>query len=60
MSYVDLARLGVLGAMIVLAAISAWGMIASVRAQDAGSSWSWSAVFLGTSLIAAWFFWRLL
>jgi hypothetical protein len=57
MSYIDVTRLGVLGAMIVLAAISGWILRTSLNEGDAGSSWVWAVVFLSTSLIAAWCFW---
>lgn len=54
------AALGLLVAMVGCAAISASAMMASVNEEDAGSAWGWAAVFLGTSLVAAWCFGRLM
>jgi hypothetical protein len=59
MSYVDATRLGLLGAMIGLAAISGLVLRVSLNEGDTGSSWVWASVFLLTSLIAAWCFWSL-
>jgi hypothetical protein len=58
-SFVNVPLLGTLLAMVALAGLSALAMIASVREGDDTSAWMWAAMFLGTSLLAAWIFWRL-
>jgi hypothetical protein len=57
--FVNVPLLGTFLAMLALAGISALAMIASVREGDDTSAWMWAAMFLGTSLLAAWIFWRL-
>jgi hypothetical protein len=51
---------GVLLAALVaatgIAAISAWVIVASINEGDADSAWVWGALFVGTSLLAAWCF----
>jgi hypothetical protein len=59
MSSANAALLGTLLALVSLAVISALAMIASVREGDAASAWMWVAIFLGSSLLAAWLFWRI-
>jgi hypothetical protein len=54
------AALGLLVAMVGCAAVSASAMIASVNEEDASSAWRWAAIFVGTSLVAAWCFVRLM
>jgi hypothetical protein len=56
---VNVPLLGTLLAMVALAGISALAMIASVREGNASSAWMWVALFLGSSLLAAWVFWRI-
>jgi hydrogenase/urease accessory protein HupE len=58
-SSVNAALLGTLLVLVSLAAISALAMIASAREGDAASAWMWAAIFVGTSLLAAWLFWRI-
>jgi len=59
MSLASMVLVGLLAVAIVLAAVSAWGTIESVNAEDAGSAWGWTGIFLGTSLMATWLFWSL-
>jgi hypothetical protein len=59
-SYADASRLGLLLAMTIWAAITALGMTKSVHEADAQSAWVWAAVYVGSSLLAAWCFERLL
>jgi hypothetical protein len=56
----EAAFLGLLISMVGWAAVSGWALIDSVREEEAGSAWGWAALFGGTSLIAAWSFWRLM
>jgi hypothetical protein len=46
-------------AMIGIAAISAWVLVASVKEEDSGSAWMWASIFLGASILDALLFWSL-
>jgi len=41
------------------AAINVWALVGRLQAGDKGSALGWAARFLGTSLIAAWCFRRI-
>ena len=60
MSYANASRLGLLLAKPLWAAISALGMTKSVHEADVASAWVWTALYAGSSLLAAWSFERLL
>jgi hypothetical protein len=57
--FVEGAQLGLLVAMSGMAAISGLVTTRSIQEEDAVTAWIWVAVFGGTSLVAAWSFWRL-
>ena len=59
MSLADVVRLGLLIIAVGWAAISGRALIGSIDEGDAVSAWGWGAMFTGASLIAAWYFWRL-
>jgi hypothetical protein len=60
MSVINAMFVGLLVATIGIAGASAWVLIASIKEMDAGGAWIWGAIFLLTSLLAAFDFWRLL
>jgi hypothetical protein len=56
----EAAVFGLLVGMVGWAAVSGWALIDSVRKEERVSAWGWAALFAGTSLAAAWSFWRLM
>jgi hypothetical protein len=54
------AFLALLVGMVGWAALSGYELIDSVRKEERISAWRWAALFGGTSLMAAWSFWKLL
>jgi hypothetical protein len=58
MSLVEVMRIGLLIVTVGWAAISGGALIGSIDEGDAVSAWGWGAIFTGASLIAAWYFWR--
>jgi hypothetical protein len=51
--------LGLLVVMTGLAAVSAVVLVTSVKEEDSGSAWMWTAVFVVASIIDALSFWSL-
>jgi hypothetical protein len=51
--------LGLIVFMLVCAAISGGALLLSVRSGEVISAWGWAALFVVTSLVAAWRFWSL-
>jgi hypothetical protein len=43
-----------------LTAASAWVLVDSIRDGDASTAWMGAAVFLMSSLVDAWLFWRIM
>ena len=60
MRLLDDALVGLLVAMTGIAAISAGVFVVSIKEEDPGSAWVWAAVFMGSSILDAWAFWRFL
>ena len=46
--------------LAMLAAVSAWVVTDSVKEEDVISAWVWTVIFLSSSLLAAFLFWRML
>ena len=60
MSLADQACVAIIVAALSLACASALVMIGSVYEGDGLGAWVWAALFFGSSVAAAWCFWRLL
>ena len=59
MRLLDDALVVVLVTITGIAAISAWVLATSVKEGDSSSAWIWALVFLLTSILDTWAFWRL-
>lgn len=60
MSFVEAARLVLLGVTIGVAAICARVMVASINEGDAVAAWISGVLFVASTFLAAWYFWRVL
>ena len=56
----EAAFIGLLVGMVGWVTLSGWELLDSVRKEERISAWGWAALFAGTSLMAAWSFWRLM